>query len=243
MGLSLRQLGAHGPVYGPAGVGNGLPAVVILHGAEGPMAGWSHRFAAILAGHGMLALPHAYGAGDFFAAGAIRDVDLSRVVAAGEALAAEPRAGRVGLLGWSRGGEAALLVASLGAGPFAAVAAHAAPDRVLAAFDPAAMRAGRGFLDDDPGAARSWRWPGVDLVPGMPIAVERIAVPLLLSAGTADEVWPSAGMARGMAARVPGAELMLAEGQGHGFDFDTEPALWARLVAFFGRHLGTGDGG
>ena len=250
MGLSLRQLGAHGPVYGPAGVGNGLPAVVILHGAEGPMAGWSHRFAAIMAGHGMLALPVAFGDGDFWAAGAIREVDLTAVVAAGRALAAHPQAGRVGLLGWSKGGEAALLVAVLtgAGGPFTAVAAHAAPDRVLAAFDPQAMRAGRPFLDTAADAPRAWVWPGADLAPGTPIAVETAAMPLFLSAGTEDPIWDAAGMARAMAARCAAAgrpvDLMIAEGQGHGFDFDTEPQLWARLVAFFGRHLsgGPGDG-
>ena len=45
-----------------------LPGVVVVHGAKGPMAGWSHRFAAILAAHGLRALPRSYGAGDFFGA-------------------------------------------------------------------------------------------------------------------------------------------------------------------------------
>ncbi len=111
-GLTLEMLGDW-PVYGPAG-GGSLPGVVILHGAEGPMAGWSHRFAAILAAQGMLALPFGYGEGTIFGAGSIRGVDLSGVARAGAALAAHPRCtGRVGLLGWSRGGEAAMHLAEL----------------------------------------------------------------------------------------------------------------------------------
>jgi len=78
-GLSLQQFGTHGALYGP-GEGTALPGVVILHGAEGPMAGWSHRFAAILAAQGYLALAAEYGQGDFFGAGPIRDVPLPPIL-------------------------------------------------------------------------------------------------------------------------------------------------------------------
>ncbi len=245
-GLSLEELGPYGALYGPD-VGGGLPAVVILHGGEGPMAGWSHRFAAILAGHGFLALPLAYGTGDFFAAGPVRDVDLAAVPAAGRSLAAHPRAGRVGLFGWSKGGEAALLVASLGDAdtPFAAVAAHAASDRVTGAFDPAALRAGQRWLLDAPEDPRAWVWAGRDaaLAPGTRIPVEAAPMPLLLSVGTADEIWPAAqtlGMAEGLAAAGRPADLFVVEGQGHAYDFATEPRLWSRLTEFFRRTLGDG---
>lgn len=209
------------------------------------MAGWSHRFAAVLAGHGFLALPLAYGTGDFFAAGPIREVDLAAVPAAGRALAAHPRAGRVGLFGWSKGGEAALLVACLGGaeGPFAAVAAHAAPDRVTGAFDPALLRAGGRWLLEDAGDPRAWVWAGHEaaLAPGTRIPVEAAPMPLFLSVGTADEIWPAAqtlGMAERLAAAGRPADLFVGEGQGHAYDFATEPQLWARLAAFFGGHLG-----
>lgn len=242
-GLSLHQMGTHGPVYGPA-AGTGLPGVVILHGAEGPMAGWSHRFAAILAAHGMLALPWSYGAGDFFGAGPVRDVDLSALPGVAAALAAHPRGnGRVGLLGWSKGAEAALVTAALAPpGAFACVAAHAPPDRILGAVDPAALREGRPWRLDAPGDPRAWVWPGQDhrLVPGTALPVTEAAMPLFLSVGTADEVWPAAQtltLARRLEEAGRPADLFVAEGQGHGFDFDTEPQLWARLLAFFGRHL------
>lgn len=242
-GLSLAPLGAHGAVYGPAGAEAGLPGVVIVHGSEGPMAGWSHRFATILAAHGFLALPLAMGSGDFFAAGPIREVDLAAVPAAGRALAAHPRAGGVGLFGWSKGGEAALIVASLDAdSPFDAVAAHAASDRVTGAFDPAALRSGARWLLTAPDDPRAWVWAGHDaaLAPGTPIPVEAAPMPLFLSVGMADEIWP-AGQTLDMARRLQEAgrpaDLLAVEGQGHAYDFATEPLLWARLTAFFARHL------
>ncbi|MFN3936961.1 MAG: alpha/beta hydrolase family protein [Gemmobacter sp.] len=248
MTLSLHQFGDWGPVYGPEG-GNGLPAVVILHGSEGPMAGWSHRFAAILAAHGLLALPLSYGRGDFWSAGRIEDEPLDRVIAAGAALADHPRAGRVGLLGWSKGGEMALLVGSLmGPGaPFACVAAHAPTGLVTGAFDPDAFRAGIAAgaprLATDPAGPRAWVWPGKDdrLAPGAPIPIEDCPVPVFLSIGTADPVVDPArtlALADRLAAAGRPADLLEAEGQGHGYDFDTEPVLWRRLLSFFDRHLG-----
>jgi dipeptidyl aminopeptidase/acylaminoacyl peptidase len=246
-GLTLHQFGEAGPVYGPAGAVAGLAGVVILHGSEGPWAGWSHRFAAILAAHGLLALPHAYGEGSLWAAGPIRDVDLRPVLAAGRALAGHPRAsGRVGLLGWSKGAEMALLAAGLAgaASPFACVAAHAPTGLVTGAFDPAALAAAAGLprLATDPGGPRAWAWPGAEAAtrPGAPLPVEAITVPVFLSIGTADTIVDPAltlALADRLAAAGRPADLLVAEGQGHGYDFDTEPMLWARLMAFFGRHL------
>ena len=248
MALSLEQFGPHGALYGPA-EGSGWPAVLLLHGAEGPMAGWSHRFAAILAAHGYLALAAEYGAGDIFGAGPIRDVPLPRVLDTARALTAHPRAaGPVGLFGWSKGGEAALILGALmGAdGPFACIAAHAPTGQITGAFDPVAFRealaAGEIRLDTDPSGPRAWTWPGLDdrLAPGAAIAVEDCPVPLFLSHGTADPIVPhsrtQALVDRLIAVGRP-ADLFIAEGQGHGFDYDTEPELWAQLVAFLDRHL------
>lgn len=248
-GLSLQQFGAHGALYGP-GVGDALPAVLLLHGAEGPMAGWSHRFGAILAAHGFLALAADYGTGDLFGAGPIRNVPLPPLLEAGRALAAHPRAsGRVGLFGWSKGGEAALIIGALMGddGPFACIAAHAPTGLVTGAFDPDAFRTdlagGAPRLPTDPDGPRAWAWPGQDhlLVPGAPIPIEDCAVPLFLSHGTADPIVPvsnTQALAERLTAAGRAAEVMIAEGQAHGYDFDTEPALWARLAAFMQFHLG-----
>jgi len=248
MSLHLEQFGAHGALYGPAGDGR-APGVVILHGSEGPMAGWNHRFAALLAAQGFLCLPHGYGEGDFWGAGPIRDVPLPAVCDAGAALAGHPRCtGRVGLFGWSKGGEMALLVGSLmgQGGPFGCIAAHAPTGLVTGAFDAAAFRAGLASgaarLPVDPAGPRAWVWPGLDdrLAPGAPIPVEDCPVPVFLSIGTADPIVDPArtlALADRLAAAGRPADLLVAEGQGHGYDFDTEPVLWQRLTAFLARHL------
>lgn len=242
MALTLETLNGDLPVYGPTGHAVGLPGVVIVHGAEGPGAGWSHRFAAILASHGVLAAPLAYGTGDIFGAGDIREVDLRLIPAAGHALAGHSRCGGVGLFGWSRGGEAVCHVAALDPTPFACIAAHAPADICVGAFDAAAHRKGGDTRPTDPDGARAWVWPGHDacLVPGREIEIERCPVPIFLSVGDADEVWDPQMTLR-LAARLKAAgrapEMFVASGQGHGFDFDTEPRLWMRLLQFFERYL------
>lgn len=244
-GLSLEDAGGGVAIYGPGGRGaDGLPGVVILHGSEGPGSGWSHRFAAILAAHGFLALPHAYGAGDVWGAGPIREVPLAGVLEAGRRLGAHPRARRVGLLGWSKGGEMALLVAALceEAHPFACVAAHAPPAQVTPAFDLEAFRAGRWGSETGPATPRAWVWPGHEeaLAPGRPIPVERIAVPVFLSIGLSDSVVPPSGvldMADRLGRAGRSVDLMTAEGQDHAFDWKTEPVFWARLTGFLRTHL------
>lgn len=240
--LSIDMLGDFGPVYGPAG-GSGLGGVVILHGSEGAMAGWAHRFAVILAVHGFLALPLGYcSGGTFWRAGVIRDVALPRTLEAVAALAAHPRCARAGLFGWSRGGEQAMLVASLAAATDAltCVAAHAPADVVVSSFDPDAEA--RPGAHIDPASLRAWTWPGHDdrLAPGTPIEIETYPGPVFLSVGTADEVWDhrmTLNLADRLAAAGRPADLLVAQGQGHGFTFDREPELWARLTAFFETHL------
>ena len=240
--MRLCQFGAHGPIYAPD---EPAPGIVILHGSEGPMAGWSHRFAAILAAHGFAALPLSYGTGDFWGAGPIQDVPIQPMIDAAHEFAAHDWcSGQVGLFGWSMGGQLAMLLASLlpTTKPYAGIAAHAPSDVVMGAFDPAVFRAGRSWRRLEPDAPRAWVMQGEDtrLAPGREIAVERYEGPMFLSVGLADDVW-SPDMTARLAARRENAgrpvELWQAEGQGHGFDFDTEPELWRRLTHFFSTHL------
>lgn len=230
-------------VYGPA-TGEALPGVVIVHGSEGPAAGWSHRFAAILAAHGMLAAPWAYGAGDLWHAGPIADVPLPELIAAGHILARHPRCRGVGVFGWSFGGGLVLIASALqGAeGPFKAVASHAGADFVTQAFDPANFLSGEHRRRPGPEAPRAFVWPGEEaaLVPGTPLPLDRLRLPVFLSVGDADPVWPheqTLNIAATLRAQGKAVDLMIGKDQGHGYDFDHEPELWARLLAFFGEHL------
>jgi len=238
MPLTIEEIAGLGPLYMPD-VEGAVPGLIILHGSEGPGAGWSHRFAAILAAHGVAALPYGYGTGDVWGAGTIRDVDISRIVDAGHELGGHRRLETLDLLGWSRGGELAMHLGAI-AGPslpFRRIAAHAPADHCIPAFDVERMRAGlpRGEAED-----RAWTWPGQEhrLAPDTPIEIERFPRPVFLSVGTADEVWDPQ-MTLNLAARLEAAgnpaDLFVAEGQGHAFDFATEPELWARLLAFIRR--------
>jgi pimeloyl-ACP methyl ester carboxylesterase len=103
-----------GTTYGPSGEGP-FPTIMILHGSEGALSGWSHRNAVILAAHGFLTFPFGYSnGGNAWNAGNIIDVPLDRTVEAMAALRAFPySAEKIGLYGLSRGAEHALLLASL----------------------------------------------------------------------------------------------------------------------------------
>jgi dienelactone hydrolase len=114
LSIVRRLLPDFGATYGPPGDGP-FPAIMVLHGSEGGWAGWSHRNAVILAAHGFLAYPHAYSRdGNAWNAGSIRDVPLDNTEAALKALQSFSFCnGKIGLYGVSRGGEHALLLASL----------------------------------------------------------------------------------------------------------------------------------
>lgn len=244
-----RLLPDWGTTYGPPGEGP-FPAVLLLHGSEGPWSGWSHRNAAILAAHGFLAFPFGYSkGGNAWNAGNIIDVPLDRTV---EALAAlrgfAPAGPRLGLYGVSRGAEHALLLAALMArdgdrGMPDAIAAHSPPDVICGSFDSRSWRdAGDpGWQPWDPGH-RAWSWKGSSdgLLPTTPIEIERYPGPLFLSHGTADRVW-SVEMTRRLADRLHrhgrSPEVHLYEGQDHLPGSDAENEHHEHLIDFFERNL------
>lgn len=251
MTLSIvrRLLPDFGTTYGPAGEGP-FPAILVLHGSEGGWSGWSHRNAVLLAAHGFVAYPHAYArAGNVWNAGSIAEVPLDRTVDALKALQAAPFCnGKVGVYGASRGGEHALLVASLmardGLAPLPdAVAAHSPADVVCGSFDARRWRdrGDPGWQVWDP-AERAWTWRGSseELKPTTPIEIERYAGPLFLSHGTADTTWDVA-MTRRLEERLRthgrAPEVHYYEGQDHISDSDGENVHHERLIAFFRRHL------
>ncbi len=249
LAIHRRLLPEFGTTYGPAGEGP-FPAVLILHGSEGGLSGWSHRTATLFAAHGFLAYPHAYSVGgNAWNAGAIENVPLDRTVAALHALRRFSACnGKVGLYGVSRGGEQALLVTALmakeGLAPLPdAVAAHASADVICGAFD------ARSYRDSgDPGwqawdlAKRAWTWKGTSegLLPTTPIELEAYSGPVMLSHGTKDRVW-SSSMTKRLAERLKAAgrhpNVHLYKGQDHLPDSAGENMHNELLLSFFSRHL------
>ena len=126
------------------------------------------------------------------------DVPLDRTEEAMFALRKfEYSSGKVGLYGVSRGGEHALLLASLMAAESSknqvdALAAHSPADVVCGAFDAKSYRdsGDAGWKTWDP-ANRAWSWRGSseDIKPTTPIPIEQYQGPICLSHGTKDRVW------------------------------------------------------
>jgi len=249
------ELSGLGHAYAPAGDGP-FPAIVLLHGSEGA-GGWlGHRDAALFAAHRFLAypLPYAVGGGPWIG-GDIWNVALDHTEQALERLRALPICnGKVGIYGWSRGGEHALLATALMAAVGSAaqpdaVAAHAAPDRTFAAWrntfarrpDDAAPPPHWDWQEAryDPDLP-AWSWRGEPVPHHLPIELEAYAGPVFLSTGDQDEIWPAAMTSR-MADRLRGAgrtpEVHIYEGQPH----MPGPAAWNRhhglLLDFFRRSL------
>lgn len=249
LAIHRRLLPHFGTTYGPAGDGP-FPAVLVLHGSEGGLSGWSHRIAVILAAHGFLAYPHAYSlGGNAWNAGSIENVPLDRTAEALKALRAFPFCnGKVGLYGVSRGAEHALLLSSLMARECPeilpdALAAHAPPDVICGAFDAKAYRD-----PGDPGwqswdfARRAWTWKGSseDLKPTTPIEIEAYDGPLMLSHGSKDRVW-SVEMTERLARRMKAAgrdpDVHIYPEQDHLPDSTGENLHNEQLLTFFEMHL------
>jgi dienelactone hydrolase len=247
-----------GHLYAPAGDGP-FPAILLLHGSEGAQGWVGHRDAAILAAHGFLALPLAYSVGgNPWVAGDIWNVALDETERVLGALR-EHRScnGKVGVYGWSRGAEHALLAAAMMARAGssvlpAAVAAHAPPDRVMGAWrnlfyrhrdagDPIQPPPVWGFRTDRlVEGACAWTWRGEPIADAAAIPIEAYAGPIFISVGERDEIWP-AEMAPRLIERLRAAgrkpEFHTYKGQLHMPD----PVAWNThlqlLLGFFGRAL------
>lgn len=252
----IQSIGPEGAsLYAPAGAGS-FPAVLLLHGSEGGLGWLAHRAGVMFAAHGFMALPLAYdGGGNFWIGGDIQGVEVDRTERVALALRGHALSnGRLGVYGWSRGAEHALLFAGLaardgGQGPDA-VAAHAPPDRVMGTWRNLFQRE----RDEPPGGPPTWRfradrlrpglsawsWRGRPLEEGEAIPVEAYPGPMFLSVGGDDELWP-AEMAGRLAARRRAAGLAvdyrLYPGQPHMPD----PAGWnlhfEEVLGFLERHL------
>lgn len=247
-----------GHLYAPSGDGP-FPAILLLHGSEGSEGWIGHRCAALFAASGFIALPMPYAVGgNHWIAGDIWNIPLEATERAMAALRAHPLCNaRLGVYGWSRGAEHALLASSLFAqsgSPSSpdAVAAHAPPDKVEGpwrnlfyrrreAGEPITPPPAWAFREDrmEPGLA-AWTWRGNPVAAGTSIEIEAFTGPLFLSVGELDEVWPSAMAVRlveqlRFAGRDP--EFHSYEGQRHMPDPNAWNIHLEQLLDFFERSL------
>jgi hypothetical protein len=256
LGVEQIELPGIGHAYAPADA-PASPAILLLHGSEGDLGWLGHRDAAFFAAHGFLAAPLGYSVGgNYWIGGDIWNAELDRTEAALIALRSDRRcSGKVGVYGWSRGAEHALLLTALMAQAGSdhlpdAVAAHAPPDRVHGAWRNLFYRYPDG---DSPGPPRwgfqeerfepnlpAWIWRGSPVEPGTPIAIEAYGGPVFLSVGENDEIW-SPDMAPRLAERLRAAgrnpEFHSYAGQLHLPDTKTWNLHLAGLLGYFHRWL------
>jgi dienelactone hydrolase len=164
----------------PAHPRPGAPVVVVIGGSEG---GEATLTASALAAIGYPAMALGY----FDEPGLPRclcDIPLEYFARAVRWLRAQPIAKDrpLILLGASRGGEGALLIASYEPGLFSAVIASSPSSSVNGAYG-------------GPAGGAAWTWAGKPLPTGTEIPVSRIRVPLLLGDGGLDAVWNSSSSA------------------------------------------------
>ena len=201
------------------------PAVVVLNGSDG---GLQRDTAALLAGHGYCTLAVAY-----FGIGSLPkylgDIPVETVVRAVTALRSMPEVdkNRIGVIGFSKGAELALLSAShlsslksvVAYAPSSVVFAGITPQKVkesswtlrgkpLPFADgpiPAALsqRIDKAFASNQPVEYAPWYLAKMrGAVADASIPVELIRGPVMLIAGGDDRLWPSSVMARQIAARL-----------------------------------------
>lgn len=224
------------PARGPrAGEGR---AALVIGGSEGGLGDASTRTARMLQAEGWTVLQPAW----FAAPGLPDDVDaipLETFDRAIERLKAEPGvdADRIVVLGWSKGAEAALLVAARRRDVRATVAA--APAHVAwQGFVRSGNTRSIGSSWSSEGkplpfiALGGWNGSVFDLyldglraaspeaLEAAAIPVERAAGPVLLGCGEDDGLWPACDMARAVEARVrarggPAVVLLAYPGAGH----------------------------
>jgi hypothetical protein len=220
--IPVAEAGLVGDLYLPPGPGP-WPGVLLLGGSEGGRP--DPAYASLLASQGFAVLGLAY-FGEPSLPPTLQRIPVEYGLAGAAWLAERPEVSgpRVGMIGTSKGGEYALLLASTQPDRFGAVVAHVPSDLVWPAFvaDPSAgpmsgwTRGGTDvpFLNWATGGSQSEAPP-----PGEPerltqfsadavveatpeelawarIPVERIAAPVLLTSGGDDGIWPSSAQAR-----------------------------------------------
>jgi dienelactone hydrolase len=236
--LTVRRDGLAGDFFMRPG-DRGMP-VVAIGGSNGNQPEYE---AQLLAAHGHPALALDYFGGPGLPA-TLKGIALEYFHRALRWAARRTGSTRAALYGVSRGGEAALIVASRYPSSVSGVVALVPNSSV-----------GLGATPHDP----AWRQGGRPLAVGMPIPVERIRGPVLTSSGGRDAVWPSADYTREIHARLRAHHFRYAHpdlrypAAGHGVsgppylpgipasesggtpaaDAAARAALWPKVLRFF----------
>jgi dienelactone hydrolase len=221
------------------------PAVVLLGGSEGGISS-THIVAALLASHGYAALAVGYFGTIGNLPRTLENVPLEYFANAIAFLWEQPNvdASRLGVLGYSRGGELALLLGSYYL-EFTAVVSYAGSGYVVAGYDPLVL--------DPADFQPAWTWEG-EAIPFYPLAhaptadelevaeipVERINGPVLLIAGDGDALWDSSALSQVAWDRLQRTEhpwpdqFLHYPGAGHGITAPYFPMTFDRQARFFG---------
>jgi dienelactone hydrolase len=203
--LTLGADGFLGTLFTPPAGSPRRPGVLLLGGSEGGPGPIGD--AALLASHGYPALALSYFAQPGLPP-TLRDIPLEYFAAAARRLGQEPSvdAASVVVRGYSRGTEAAMLLAEFSPELVRGVILYAPTDRANAGF---------------PDGAAGWT-VHQQPVPVGPLPVDRVSQPVLAIAGGADLLWPSGSAAvelkRALDAAHAGVrhELLLYPDAGHG---------------------------
>jgi dienelactone hydrolase len=172
--LTVRRDGVYGDLFTPRN-SRPHPAVLLFGGSDGGNTMVDQ--AGLLAAHGNPTLAMAY----FAAPGVpkhLLDIPLEYFARAARLLRHQPHVTRVVPMGVSRGGEAALLIAS----KFPRLL------RGAIGLVPSSQVSGSTYRFDRP----AWTYRGRPLAAGTQIAVERISGPILTAGAGEDTVWDSA---------------------------------------------------
>lgn len=180
----LRSKGLYGEFYWPVGKAR-APAVLVLGGSEGSLNASVTRTAALLAAHGYAALALAY-FGEAGLPDQLADIPLEYFMRAIDWLQAQASVdrNRLAVMGTSRGGELALLLAAHDQ-RLKATISYSGSGLVFSSVNSATVPAWTWHGKPIPWLRKNTKWQ--DVV----IPVQQINGPLLLIAGKDDHLWPS----------------------------------------------------
>lgn len=254
----VRERGLYGQLYAPKTATGRLPAVIVIDGSSPGLDGASFM-ASMLAREGFAALALAY-YGEQGLPGALEGVRLEYFDEAVAALKARPEidGDKIGVLGVSRGSEAAFLLAGrnpavravVGVGPSSTVwngydaadPLNSEPAWTVGGRPLPFMRADLSLYNPNGPQTPMFIAALAKAPENVAIPVEKVHGPVLLLAGQKDEIWPSADMAQRIEARLLKAgfahdvESVVFAGAGHSV-LANEPAAMTRAVEFLRREL------